>query len=158
MLGLNGAINISFETSAQTRNSIVGLTCLVIAIIAPVVTLWFLKMKFERFQDKKFKRKFSTLVNKLNLSNKAAIYYTLIFQLRRLVLAVAIVMVKDVPVAQIAIVLISSILVLSYFLTNKPLESPILNRLEFFNEFTLSFILCITPCFTSYAPEEIEGD
>jgi hypothetical protein len=73
----------------------------------------------------------------LSTVSPAALYYTAIFMLRRLIFAFNAIFMNSLPIFQVHILFGTSLAMIVYLIHFKPFDMPLLNRLEIFNELCL---------------------
>jgi hypothetical protein len=99
----------------------------------------------------------NTIFANLSTTSYATLNYTTFFLLRRLLFAISIIFMNYIPMLQIFTLFVSSVATIIYLISYKPFDTPLLNRLEIFNE--LCLYLMSYPCmlFTDVSFEDAAG-
>ena len=110
-----------------------------------------MSLNFEKLQNNEnFQRYFVSFIADLKLSKRSYLTMTLLFFLRRQVFALSAVFLVGSPILQINIMFVQSLVMLSYLLSQRPFETPLMNRLEYFNEFCILVMTYPTLLFSGY--------
>jgi hypothetical protein len=86
----------------------------------------------------------NTLFANLSTITPGALYYIVIFMLRRLLFAFNAIFLESLPIIQVQVLFGTSLAAIVYLIRFKPFDLPLLNRLEIFNE--LCLYLMSYPC------------
>ena len=117
----------------------------------PYCIIPLLSLNFEKLQNNEnFQRYFVSFIADLKLSKRSYLTMTILFFLRRQVFALSAVFLEGSPILQINIMFVQSLVMLSYLLSQRPFETPLMNRLEYFNEFCILVMTYPTLLFSGY--------
>ena len=105
-----------------------------------------------KLKSERFKNRFGSIYNNVDKERKASLTYILVFLLRRAYLAVVIAFIP-LSAFQFMAIQASSVAVLVYYLTLKPMETPIYNSYEIINESFIYTCAVIMVLFTDYVTE-----
>ena len=81
----------------------------------------------------------NTIFANLSTTSPATLNYTTFFLLRRFLFAITIVFMNYIPMLQIFTLFVSSLAKIIYLICYKPFDTPLLYRLEIFNEGTVAW-------------------
>lgn len=103
--------------------------------------------------DEEFKGRFESLYLNVDIDIDKSILLMSLFVLRRLIYAANIVFLTGNTFWQLTCQIVCSILMLLFLIKVKPLNEPLLNRIEIFNEVTLLTCSYFLYNFTDYVPD-----
>jgi hypothetical protein len=119
----------------------------------PAFTYWFLRTRRDKLQTSEYAVSFNSLYLTLETElSVSSVWYTTLFLVRRLVLASSVVFLGRSQSAQLILTIITGFILIRYICKVKPMNSPILNYLEVFNEVTLLTTTVFLTAFTDYTP------
>ena len=111
----------------------------------------FLQYRFELLENKKFKTKYGTLYQNLYPLKHTAYKMTTIFCIKRLIYAYTTIMLsKYLLISNMYTYFLIPIFSLGYNMSNRPMNSKILNYMENINEFFILFNAYFIPIFTQW--------
>lgn len=119
----------------------------------PIFTYVFLRKYKEKLMDEEFKGRFESLYLNVDIDIDKSILLMSLFVLRRLIYAANIVFLTGNTFWQLTCQIVCSILMLLFLIKVKPLNEPLLNRIEIFNEVTLLTCSYFLYNFTDYVPD-----
>jgi hypothetical protein len=109
-------------------------------IIFFVVTLTHIELNKDKVDSKEYKNKYGSYFTNVETYRKPrALHYTTLFLLRRLFIALVIVYLRFSVVMQVLLAVHSSLLMLTWLIQVRPMESDSKNYLEMANE----FLICV---------------
>lgn len=126
---------------------------LLILIVLPVFSYFFLKKNRAKFNDEKFELSYGTLYQNLNPKKDSTLIYISIFCLRRVVIALCTVFINDYHIVNIFINIFLSLAMLKFLIEKQPMEYRFLNFLEISNEMFMLFFYYFMFIFTTWIPD-----
>ena len=138
---------------------------LVLCMSFPFVATAFLYFNFHKTKDQKFFDTYGALYEGFRLNDihekgedtpptkKGIIWYQFYFLFRRLILAVLVVLSKDVLFWQIAGLVYQTVFACIIVGQVRPFETNFQNTMEFFNEMMIMFVMYIMMTFTDWMPD-----
>jgi hypothetical protein len=124
------------ETKQELTNSIMTCIFAVYIVTLPAIVYTFLNKNKEKLADEKFKEKFESLYLNIDVDTDNSLDMTTLFLLRRLFFSLLVIFLPN-TCTQLLVMVLSSLLMISFIISVKPLSEPYLNRMEIFNESTL---------------------
>ncbi|TNV74294.1 hypothetical protein FGO68_gene12998 [Halteria grandinella] len=103
----------------------------------PIFAAVFFHWYFGRFEEEEFVQRFGSLYLNLKPDKKSALHHTVLYFVRRLLFALSIVLLDTAPYLQFVLFTLSSLCLLCFQLSVKPMDDGISQALEIFNEFTI---------------------
>jgi hypothetical protein len=146
------------QTSGDRFSGFIGVTLAILCTLMPFILIFFIRKYHSLIKTKDPKLDpINTIFANLSTSSPATLYYTAFFMLRRLLFTLSIIFMNYIPMLQIFFLFVSSLATIIYLIYVKPFDSPLLNRLEIFNE--LCLYLMSYPClfFTDISIEDVSG-
>jgi hypothetical protein len=153
-LALVSSHTLSFSDKPKVINSVSAIAMLTFAAGFPIFTHWFLKTRRAKLQTTEYSLSFNSLYLTLETELRASsIWYTTLFLLRRLILAVTVAFLGSGQGFQVVITEVTGMALLVYIIRVKPMNRPILNWLEIYNELTFLTTTILMKSFTDYTPD-----
>jgi hypothetical protein len=127
------------------------INAMVIAVLlaaSPFGIYCFYTRKFGQLREEEFEEKYGAVYEGLMLDKKSMLMFPIFFVLRRIAFAAICMTMYHIPIIQMSMMLLMTLLLIGYLLIEKPFEDPLLNKLEVFNEFTnilgidIFYVLC----------------
>lgn len=141
----------SFTEIFSSSFAITVLSCTaVLMIVSFKITSQILKVKVEP----NYSRRINVIYEGLSFKNFWTINYHTFIVLRKVYLASILIFLKEYPMIQILAYYLQSIFFSIYVVNSKPIEDPLHQKLEVFNEVAISLAAIYLPAFTSFS----EGD
>ena len=128
---------------------------IVMAILVPIFSFFYLRHKFLYLDCPKFSKKFSSLYTNLDVYKANSVYiYTTLFCVRRLLLSIVTVYMREDSITAIIVHYIyMQLLYMSFLVEKKPMHTKDLNRMELFNEGFIFFSIYVNMTFTLWVPD-----
>jgi hypothetical protein len=127
-------MTFSAKSIVQTLLSMILLSYL---IAFPIASTYFLRKHKEKLSEKHFQESFGSLFNNLKTFSVRALYFTPIFMVRRLILALSIIYMYEIPIMQLLLMSSTCTFSIWFIITVHPFEDAGLNKMEIFNEVCL---------------------
>ena len=130
----------------------------ILSTVMPFILIYFIRKYHSIIKERDPKLDpINSIFAYLSTSTPATLYYTAFFMLRRLLFAFSTIFMNSIPILQIYTLFGTSLANLLYLVYFKPFDTPLLNRVEIFNE--LSLYLMSYPClmFTDISFEDASG-
>ena len=141
-LMLSSLLNIpdlTYEQPGDYFSAIFSQVFCGIMIFLPFVILFFIFGNHDLLDKPFLKMRFGSLWEGINhKKSKWAAQFNFIFTSRRLILTIITIYLQDLPQIQLQLFILMSLLNSAYLLAVKPFELPSINRVEIFNELSIS--------------------
>ncbi|CDW71173.1 UNKNOWN [Stylonychia lemnae] len=134
---------ISFTNWKLSFNSILCYMILTFCSIWPFLVIYFLFRNRDERQDKGFTEKYGSFFEGTQYWKTHTLFVVFHFLLRRMIFALSLIYL-DMEV-QLALQMIISLGLLTYYISYQPMRKSFQNRLEVYNE--LTFLICLCQCF-----------
>jgi hypothetical protein len=158
-IGCLSLLNLDFSSSEEIGSSVAGILIFAFVVIFPLSVFYLMRKHRLILEMDAVKPRYGSAYLNIETNKNYAYWLTGIFLVRRLLLAAAVIFLKEIPSIQFIILIISSFLIIIYVIKVKPLSSVYLNGIEVFNEFMFFICSCAIVAFTDYGPNlEAVGD
>lgn len=138
-------------------NDLLSFSLMILLVIMPIWVTIFYCYNFDKIGDKKFAEKYGSTYDGLRTDGKRSIlFFPVYFLVRRWIFLMITIYGDNYPAQQLFCLLIMTIISLLYLLLYRPFDTPLLQNLEVFNEFTSMALLYTTFCWLKYEFEEGE--
>lgn len=162
-LAISGFINLFIVWEPQNWSTwqlyftnITTILLLVGALVLPLFVLVYIWPHYSKLGSKKyeFADRYGPIFEMLDLKNKpAALWWSLLFFVRRILFAIGVIFMQDFPVIQIYLFILPTMAVLICLGQVQPLPSLIENRLELSNSFQILLISYCLLTFTKFVDD-----
>eukprot|EP00347_Sterkiella_histriomuscorum_P009028 403342805 len=147
---------LTYETHSEQFASVFAIMVFSVVIILPYLTYLLLRLLIKKLDDENCKSKIGAFYNDVKVqpeyqNTNRFIILNPLHMIRRFIFAVTVVIGSDYPFVQIQILILTSLLIVTYLLLIRPFDSSKQNYLEFFNELCILSIAEVTPIFTKFA-------
>ncbi|TNV86587.1 hypothetical protein FGO68_gene16816 [Halteria grandinella] len=137
---------ITFNSSQETANSMLSLLVFLVLLGFPPFTIIFLSKNLLAMREETFQKRFSSIFLNLDIYGSlqflsSASKMVFLYLLRRLVMALTIVQFSQYTFVQIFTQIMWSTGIIFFYGKVQPLNEPLLNQLEIFNEGTI--LICL---------------
>jgi hypothetical protein len=122
--------------------------------IIPIAMLYFISNNINIYQKNKFKDRYGSLFEDLELRSKWSAGFYLVYCLRRIVFCLVIFGMKEFSGLQLLVLNLMNLLILIYTGLSQPLIGRLANRLEMANELSVCFISFHWYFFTDWVLDE----
>jgi len=147
---------INLSNVSDMIDFVTFLACFAIAFTTPLFLAIFVYLKRERFNEERYREKYDSIYEGIDLESKHAVYYMLVFTARRLFYAFVIVFLPNKPSLQIQLALFMPILVIIFLgVTETYGRKSFKQRHELANEVCVLFMSYFLPLFTDFVPEPL---
>ena len=123
-------------------------------IFLPIITLYPALISQDHFEYIGFQRVFGDLVSNLRRDTLGQLFYNFMFLIRRIVIAIVALDLKDYSSQQLQVLMILNLLYLIYQGKSKPFFGKANNFFALLNEFAIGLILICFVIFTQYCPNK----
>ena len=148
--------NTSFP-GVKYSTALTLISLILIGLLVPCLILLYCR-NFSILKEERFKNSYGAGLAEVSLIKKVAPKSILAFPVtffgRRIIFAWSAVYLEDFLWAQLAMHMMISVFMVIYLRWYKPMESPLANRMETFNECTTIFLIYCLMCFTDFVPDE----
>jgi len=138
LIAISGCINLTelqFSNASTTISSVSCIIFLLLLIGLPIFVFRFLNKKYHVLKNKKIQARYGSMYSKLDLSKgRSVIAIPMAFFVRRVMLSIAVVLLRGYPVFQIFVANFSVLAVIILHGQIEPYATRFENRLETFNE------------------------
>lgn len=147
------SFQMTWVTLSDRIASSIAILLTTVAIFYPFMILFLICKNTSKLEDAAYKKKCGALYEEIKTSSKSALTYNVLFVLRRLIIAAMCIFLEQYVFLQIQIMIISSLLTLTYLFRVRPFEQPLQNRLEVFNELCVLVSSYHLFAYTDFVPE-----
>ena len=135
--------NLDTSSPIKVANLIVASIFTIIIIALPVFAFIFLNKNLQNLNKKEIKKKFESLYLEIDPTKRNAYLFSTLFILRRLIYGFILILAPILWI-QYIIILITSIIILTFLLKYQPFHSKINNFVEIMNESTFITLVYLT--------------
>lgn len=123
-----------WNTRSDVVASVVTIIIVILVAIFPGLVYFLVKKNHEQLRDKEKIKEIGTIYYEFKIGSTPALHFNVIQMLRRLLIALTAVFMKQYSFAQVQIVILNSNFMLFYLLNVRPFAENFNNNLEIFNE------------------------
>jgi hypothetical protein len=141
--------DIGFGSAEKSINLPIALLALVFIFGYPTFTYFFMKTNVQKMKhDTEFVARYNSLFFTLNVERPYALVQTTMFLVRRLLLVTAVFYLKSSPYLQFLSMYFLTMPFVFLLVIHPPLLTPVMNRLELYNEVVILACTCLLIGFT----------
>jgi len=144
---LNGGL-FGSSSAFDVTNSLMTVIFGPVVLIGIVVLGFFYVKTFNRWSDEDYDNKYGAVFEGLRKDTKAALFYPLIFMVRRIAFSIVAIFTLEHLFLQIWCLFIFSTLQLVFLFAVKPFDIPLMQGLEVFNELCSVILIYVMMCFS----------
>ena len=157
-IAISGSINlivdiekgeVPMDTAFQIINSVALFVLYTATMAFPVFILAFYACKFAKWKDEDFDSKYGAIFEGLRKDRRSSLFYPFFFAIRRIILTVTVILTAEYLFVQLICQLLTLSIHIWYLTTYEPFEEPLLQKLEVFNELTMTGLIY---CVMSFSP------
>jgi len=146
--------HLSWVSYGEITQSVATIFFLVLFIAFPLVESLYLAYRFDDLDDEEMQARHGAFIAGLNLGRgRLVLIQPVWFHLRRLILAVAVVLLNKSPYWQFLLMMMTVLVQIILLGTLAPFESRAQVRREFLNESVVMIVLYHLICFTEFVPD-----
>lgn len=144
---------VSFNSYGESIQSLACICFLAIDLILPYIAICYAAKNFELLNTRRIRARFGALYQDLRLSNGIRVLYQpTFFLIRRIILALTVVVIKEMLILQLLLVFFQSFVAILILQLANPYRIESQLRMEMLNECVLLTVAYTIICFSSWIP------